>query len=91
MASMSALPKRLASPFSWPWVTTETTDMPMGSIMMAVAVLLTHMLMKPVAIMNPAICLLGSEPTFARMFRAMRLWRLHFSMARPSRKPPKKR
>ena len=91
MASISAQEKRLASPASCPWVTTDATEMPMGSIMMAVAVLLTHMLMKPVANMKPAICILGQEPTLLRMSRAMRLCRLHFSMARPSRKPPKKR
>src|SRR5690606_39656479 len=68
-----------------------TTDRPMGSIMIAVAVLLTHMLMKAVAIMKPPIWWLGLLPTASNTLSAMRLCRFQRCMASPRTKPPMNR
>lgn len=76
---------------SLPAISRPMTDRPMGSIMMLVAVLLTHILMNAVAIMKPAICRLGWLPTASSVARAMRLCRFQRCIARPSRKPPRKR
>jgi len=91
MPSSSATANRAPSFSSLPAISRPMTDRPMGSIMMLVAVLLTHMLMNAVAIMKPAICRLGWLPTASSVARAMRLCRFQRCIARPSRKPPRKR
>src|SRR3546814_3999290 len=67
------------------------TDRPIGNIMIAVAVLLTHMLRKPVAIMRPAICLRGLLPMASKIFKAIRRCKFQRCMASPMTKPPRNR
>ena len=54
------------------WDTSSRTDMPMGSIMTAVAVFETHMERNPVAIMKPAIIAPGLSPITFNVSSAMR-------------------
>ena len=68
-----------------------STDIPMGSIMTAVAVLETHMLMNPVAIMNPPISWRGLVPTSNTVASAIRRCRFHRCSARASMNPPMNR
>jgi hypothetical protein len=63
----------------------------MGNIIMVVAVLLSHMLRNPVAMMKPRMILLPLVPVLLTIWRAIRLWRFHFSMASPIMNPPMKR
>ena len=72
-------------------LTSSSTEMPMGSIMTAVAVFETHMDRKPVAIMNPAIICGGLVPISRTVSRAMRRCRFQRCMASASRKPPMNR
>src|SRR5690554_8125212 len=67
------------------------TDKPIGSIMIAVAVLLTHILRKAVASMIPAICRFGFSPIARKVSSAIRRCRFHFCMARPRVNPPRER
>ena len=53
----------------------------MGSIIMAVAVLETHRLMKAVMAMNPPTMAAGAVPTHCKALRAMRRCRFHRSSA----------
>ena len=69
----------------------RTTESAMGSIISAVAVLLTHMLRKADATRKPAMIRLGFTPMWAIRLIAMRRWRFHRSMARAMRKPARKR
>lgn len=71
--------------------TTAMTDAAIGYIIMVVAVLLSHMLMKPVARIKPKIILFPPVPVNCTMERAMRLWRFHFSMPKPIMNPPMNR
>ena len=71
--------------------TSISTEMPMGSIITAVAVLETHMERKPVAIMNPAISADGLEPIMRRVSRATRRCRFQRCIASASMNPPMNR
>jgi hypothetical protein len=79
---------RASAPGPTPAFKSAITESPMGSIMMVVAVLLTHMLMAAVATMNPAIRASGRVPATLRTWSAMRRCRFHFSMAMAITKPP---
>ena len=68
--------------------TRYSTLRPTGSIITAVAVLLTHIEIKPVATINPAISRLGLVPISSTIPRAMRMCKFHFCIARASTKPP---
>jgi len=72
-------------------MTSSMTERPMGSIMTAVAVLLTHMLRKAVASMKPATSRTGWVPTQRTSWRAMRRWSPHRCTAWAIMKPPMKR
>jgi hypothetical protein len=63
----------------------------MGTIMMVVAVLLSHIESTAVASMNPPTSRLGAAPTAFRMVRAMRRCRFQRSTALAMRNPPRKR
>ena len=63
----------------------------MGSIITAVAVLLTHMLRNAALPMKPATTAAGEGPTAPTTVRAIRLGRPHRSMPAARRKPPRKR
>ena len=71
--------------------TIMSTEMPIGSIITAVAVFDTHMEMKPVAIMKPAIIGPGRSPMMLSVTSAMRRCRFQRCMARAMRKPPRNR
>ena len=68
-----------------------TTLKPMGSIMAAVAVLETNMLMMAVASMPPPIMLAGRVPTRRSVTMATRRSSPHRCMERARRNPPRKR
>jgi hypothetical protein len=59
-------------PFPGPPPTTWITEVPMGSIITATAVLLTHMLRKAAARMNPPTSFRGDVPTAAMIPKAIR-------------------
>ena len=61
----------------------------MGNIIIVDAVLLTHMLIKAVAIINPAIILLGLVPDKDKIFKAILLCNPQASIADAIIKPPK--
>ena len=67
------------------------TDKAIGNIIIVVAVLLSHILIKPVARINPNMILLPLVPVRRTILSAILLCRFHFSIARPNRKPPRKR
>ena len=92
MASITATAKffRLPCPSLFSF-TTCIMDSAMGYIIIVVAVLLSHMLMKPVARMNPSTILSPLVPGARMMTRAMRVCRFHYSLAIPIMKPPRKR
>ena len=71
--------------------TSSATDNPIGSIISAVAVLLTHMLRNAAAIMNPARIAYGCGPILAMMRKARRRCRFHRCMPAAIRNPPRKR
>jgi hypothetical protein len=71
--------------------TIRSTDIPIGSIITAVAVFETHIEMNPVAIMKPAIIGPGLSPMMLSVTSAMRRCRFHRCMASAMRKPPRKR
>ena len=62
--------------------------MPIGSIITAVAVLEIHMDKNAVAIIKPRMIIFRSVPIHAIIFRAILLWRFHFSMAMEMINPP---
>ena len=62
-----------------------------GTMSIAVAVLLIHALKKPVTITNAATMFLGLVPKALKMFKANLLCSLVFSMALASINPPRKR
>ena len=64
--------------------------MPIGIIIIAVAVLDTHIDNSAVAIMKPAIRRVGFTPTRSTMWMAMRLCRFHRCNASANRNPPRK-
>lgn len=70
----------LACSLSCILITTEITDMAIGYIIMVVAVLLNHMLMKPVDKINPNKILFPLEPVYETIFKAILLWSPHFSI-----------
>ncbi len=70
---------------------TSTTDSTIGTIIAAVAVFDTHMLMNAVAPMVPATIALGRVPTTRRVRKAIRRSRPQRAMASASTKPPRKR
>ena len=92
MPSMSAVAKRfwLAMPPTVSAVS-MSTEVPMGSITTAVAVLETHMDIKPVASMKPRMMRLGEVPTSLTTTRARRRCRFHRCRPRAMRKPPMNR
>ncbi len=60
----------------------------MGTIMTAVAVFETHMVIRPVATMRPSTSLFGVVPTASTVTRAMRRCRFQRWMASARKKPP---
>ena len=70
---------------------TSTTDSTIGTIIAAVAVFETHMLMKAVAPIVPATIAFGRVPTRRSVMNAMRRSSPQRAMASASTKPPKKR
>ena len=66
-------------------------DNPIGTIIIAVAVLLIHMDNRAVAIINPKIRREGVSPTINIVRIAMRLCRFHLSMVMAIIKPPRNR
>ena len=68
-----------------------TTDNAIGNIIIVEAVLLTHILIKAVVIIKPAIILLGLVPERDRIFKAIRLCKPHASIAEAIINPPRKR
>jgi hypothetical protein len=71
--------------------TTAITEAAIGSIIMVVAVLLSHMLIKPVEKINPSNILLPPVPVKRMIFNAILLCRFHFSIPSPIMNPPMKR
>ena len=71
--------------------TSVSTDIPMGSIMTAVAVFDTHMDKNAVAIMNPAIIAPGLLGMIRKTPNAIRLCRFHRCMASAIKNPPMNR
>jgi hypothetical protein len=71
--------------------TTAITETAIGNIIMVVAVLLSHMLIKPVEKINPSNILLPPVPVKRMIFNAILLCRFHFSMPSPIMNPPMKR
>src|SRR5690606_26083277 len=67
------------------------TEMEIGSIIIAVAVLLTHIEINAVAIMKPRRRRDPFVPTMEIVARAIRRWRFHFWMDIATKKPPMKR
>ena len=65
------------------------TDTAIGNIIIVEAVLLTHILIKAVAIINPAIILLGLVPDKDKIFKAILLCNPQASIAEAIIKPPK--
>jgi len=57
----------------------------MGNIIIVVAVLLSHILRKPEAIINPSIILFPLVPHRVRIAKAIRLCKPHFSIASPKK------
>ena len=76
---------------SLPSPITFITDTAMGNIIMVVAVLLSHIEIRPVARIKPRMILFPLVPVILTIFKAIRLCKLHFSIARPIIKPPMKR
>ena len=68
-----------------------STDMPIGSITTAVAVLETHMDMNPVAIMKPSTICFGFVPTRVTTRSARRRCRFQRCMPSARMNPPMKR
>ena len=66
------------------------TDNAIGSIIIVDAVLLTHMLIKAVVIIKPAIILLGLVPDKDKIFKAILLCKPQASIAEAIIKPPRK-
>lgn len=66
----------------------ESTEIPIGSMTTAVAVLDTHMDKKPVASMKPRISCLGEVPTTLTTNSAMRRCKFQRCSANAMRKPP---
>jgi hypothetical protein len=64
---------------------------PIGTIIIAVAVLDIHIDKNDEAIINPKTILLGPPPINLMIKRAIRLWRFHFSIVRAIMNPPRKR
>ena len=71
--------------------TSASTEVAMGSIISAVAVLDTHIDRKAVASIRPSTIRRGCSPTRLSVRRAIRRCRFHFSMAMAIRKPPRNR
>lgn len=71
--------------------TSWSTDTPIGSIITVVAVLLTHMLRKPVASMKPPTMRTGDVPTARTVTSAMRRCRPQRCIASAIMKPPMNR
>ena len=92
MASMIVREKleRFPCPVWFSFITC-ITDKAMGNIIMVVAVLLSHILIRPVARMNPKTIRSPLVPVSRIIFNAMRRCRFHFSIASPNMNPPKKR
>lgn len=82
MPNMRFLEKGCRSP---KWLATE---MPIGSIIIAVAVLDIHMDKKPVAIIKPKMTFFSLVPTTLIILKAIRLCNPDRSMAKPTTKPP---
>ena len=70
---------------------TSTTDSTIGTIIAAVAVFETHMLMKAVAPIVPATMALGRVPTSRSVMKAMRRSSPQRAIASASTKPPRNR
>ena len=89
MASMMVREKlaMFPSPLLFSFIT-WMTDTAIGNIIMVVAVLLSHMLNKPDANINPSTILSPLVPVIRIMLSAMRRCKFHFSMARPIINPP---
>ena len=64
------------------------TDKAMGNIIIVVAVLLNHILSRPVASINPSTIRSPLVPVSRTMFNAILRCRFHFSIARPNINPP---
>ena len=65
------------------------TDIAIGNITTVAAVLLIHILIKPVAIIKPNTTLLGVVPVNFTIFKAILLCKFTFSKAKANIKPPK--
>ena len=72
-------------------VTTVITEAAMGYIIIVVAVLLSHILIKPVESMKPKMIRFPPVPVNFTIDNAIRLCKCHFSIASPIMKPPIKR
>ena len=83
-SSASDLPRRRRS-------ATSTTDSTIGTIIAAVAVLETHMLMNAVAPIVPATMAFARVPTRRSVMNAMRRSSPQRAMASARTKPPKNR
>jgi hypothetical protein len=68
--------------------TTAITETAIGNIIMVVAVLLSHMLIKPVEKIKPSNILLPPVPVKRMIFNAILLCRFHFSIPSPIMNPP---
>ena len=66
----------------------EMIDIPMGTIMMAVAVFDIHIERNAAEIINPRIMVEGLPPIIPIIRNVILLWSLHFSMAIAIIKPP---
>ena len=77
--------------FSAPRSINASIERAIGNIIIAVAVLLTHILKKAAATINPKIIDFGATPTLDTMTSATLRCKSHFSIAMASIKPPKKR
>ncbi|MDN3721663.1 hypothetical protein QW131_27060 [Roseibium salinum] len=73
------------------WIRDATTDWAMGSITMAVAVLLTHMLRKAVIAIIPARIASGLPPALLSTFTARRRCSCQRSSPLARMKPPRNR
>src|SRR6187200_3122825 len=77
----------LPSPLLFSFIT-WITDNAIGNIIMVVAVLLSHMLSKPVDKIKPSTILSPLVPVSLIMFNAILRCKFHFSIASPSINPP---
>ena len=89
MPSMTPTEKECVSSSPNSFSSSRMMASPIGTIMMAVAVLETHMDRNAAATMKPSTIRDGPPPIIRMILRAIRRCRFHFSMVSAIMKPPR--